>query len=143
MKGPQFLRFCEPVVSTLRELGGEGRSGEVTDSVIEQLSADYKVVYRPGPGIARIRHALTDLQKSNPALNTVPQTKLAGLGLGAASMEGEVLDSETGEAIAAVVQSQSGSRLSLDGMSDWGDVKAIIDGWAKEFKGRFDAAHGR
>jgi restriction system protein len=36
MNGPEFLRFCKPVVATLREMGGEGRSNEVTDTVIER-----------------------------------------------------------------------------------------------------------
>lgn len=37
-KGAQFLRFCEPVISILRELGGSGASAEVTDLVIERLN---------------------------------------------------------------------------------------------------------
>jgi restriction system protein len=36
-KGPQFLRFCIPIVQTLRELGGSGRPKEVTDTVLERL----------------------------------------------------------------------------------------------------------
>lgn len=36
MNGSEFLRFWEPVVSVLREMGGEGRSNEVTDAVIER-----------------------------------------------------------------------------------------------------------
>jgi len=38
MKGPQFLRFCIPIVETLREMGGSGKSAEVTDAVIERLA---------------------------------------------------------------------------------------------------------
>jgi len=33
----EFLRFCIPIVEVLRELGGSGRSAEVTDLVIERL----------------------------------------------------------------------------------------------------------
>src|SRR5262245_44199939 len=36
-KGPQFLRFCIPIVETLRELGGSGQPKEVTDLVLERL----------------------------------------------------------------------------------------------------------
>jgi restriction system protein len=36
-KGPQFLRFCIPIVETLRELGGSGQPKEVTDIVLERL----------------------------------------------------------------------------------------------------------
>jgi restriction system protein len=36
-KGPQFLRFCIPIVETLQELGGSGQPKEVTDIVLERL----------------------------------------------------------------------------------------------------------
>lgn len=36
-KGPQFLRFCIPIVETLQELGGSGRPKEITDTVLERL----------------------------------------------------------------------------------------------------------
>lgn len=41
-KGPEFLRFCLPIVETLRELGGSGRSAEITDSVIERMKISEK-----------------------------------------------------------------------------------------------------
>ena len=37
VKGPEFLRFCMPIVETLRDLGGSGRPTEVTDLVIERM----------------------------------------------------------------------------------------------------------
>ena len=37
-KGPEFLRFCIPIVEVLRELGGSGRPAEVTDLVIERMN---------------------------------------------------------------------------------------------------------
>jgi restriction system protein len=37
LKGPEFLRFVEPIVQTLKELGSSGIAGEVTDRVIERL----------------------------------------------------------------------------------------------------------
>ena len=36
-KGPQFLRFCIPIVETLKELGGSGQPKEVTNAVLERL----------------------------------------------------------------------------------------------------------
>ena len=37
-KGPQFLRFCIPIVETLQELGGSGQPKEVTDTVLLKLT---------------------------------------------------------------------------------------------------------
>jgi hypothetical protein len=101
----------------------------------------YQVVKQAGPGVARIRLALTDLEKSSPALNVIPQTKLMGAGLGGAAMEGEILDSLTGEQLAAVVQSQKGKRLSLSGLSKYGDAKAVIDDWAQRLVQKLDEAN--
>ena len=113
------------------------------DAVVKSLSSGYQVAYRPGPGVARLRIALTDVKKSSPVLNAIPQTKLVGLGLGSASMEAEMVDSQTGEQIGAVVESQVGKRLSLKGLSTWGDAKAVMDDWAKRLRKRIDEAHGR
>jgi len=35
---PQHFRYINPIIETLRELGGSGRSSEVTDMVIEKLN---------------------------------------------------------------------------------------------------------
>ena len=110
-------------------------------AVVRELSGRYAIAYRPGPGVARIRIAITDLKKSNPVLNTLPQTKLAGVGLGGASMEAEMIDSQTGRQIGAVVESQIGERLSLAGMTTWGDAKQVMDNWAKRLKTRPDEVH--
>lgn len=37
MKGPEFLKFCIPIIEVLRELGYSGTPAEVTDQVIERL----------------------------------------------------------------------------------------------------------
>src|SRR5436190_906055 len=65
-----------------------------------------KLTNKPGPGVARIRIALTNLKGSTPALNVLPQTKLTGLGLGQATAEMEMVDSITGKQIAAAIESQ-------------------------------------
>ena len=41
-KGPEFLRFCIPIIETLRELGGSGRPAEITDRVIERMKIPEK-----------------------------------------------------------------------------------------------------
>lgn len=41
-KGPQFLRFCIPIIEVLREIGGSGTPSEVTDAVLERLKIPEK-----------------------------------------------------------------------------------------------------
>ena len=108
---------------------------EVTNQLI---SGGYRIVSQPGPGIARIRVAITDLRKDTAALNVLPQTRMTGLGLGGASMEGEILDSETGRQVAAVVQGGGGKRISLQGLKKWSSAEAVIKGWAEKFRKSLD-----
>lgn len=112
------------------------------DAIVDAISDRYGIAYRPGPGVARVRIAVTDLKKANVLMNIHPGSKLLGSGLGGASLEAEWIDSQTGEQLAALVESQLGDRLSLDGLSEWGDAKAIMDGWAQRFRKRLDEAHG-
>ena len=100
-------------------------------AIVRELSKEYTIAYRPGPGVARIRVAITDLKKS---------TELTGVGPGGASMEAEVVDSQTHQQIGAVVESQLRERLSMAGISSWDDAKAVMDDWARRLKTRLDDA---
>ena len=131
------------------EAEGKLKENEISDlknymhnALVTAIEARYEIVYRPGPGTARVRVAITDLKKSGIIQNILPIGKAVGSGLGGASLEAELLDSQTGTQIAALVESQLGNRLSLDGYSTWGDAKAIMNDWAKRFRKRIDEAHG-
>jgi len=104
----------------------------------------FKLTNKPGPGVARIRIALTNLKESTPALNVLPQSKLTGLGLGQAAAEFEMVDSLTGKQIAAAIESQQGSRApwALSGLSSWGNAESIMKDWAERITKRLQEAHG-
>ena len=97
------------------------------------MDSGNNVVYKPAPGVAKVRVALTDIEKTN-AVNILPQASLLGVGLGGASMEGEVIDSVTGEQIGAVVESQKGSRIPFSNLGEWTTSKKIMDDWANRFR---------
>jgi hypothetical protein len=96
-----------------------------------------RVVYRPAAGVARVRVALTDIDRSTAA-SLMPTAKLIGAGIGGASMEAEVVDSMTGEQIGAVVESKKGSIMPFANLGEWDAAKQVIDDWAKRFKKRLD-----
>ncbi len=113
------------------------------DEAAKALSERYTVVNAPGPGVLRLRAAITDIKKTKPAMNIHPATKLSGLGLGGASMEAEALDSQTGERVFAVVDTRQGDRLAIGaGLSQLGHAKQVIKHWIERFVDRVDKAHG-
>jgi len=115
------------------------------DAIVKAITdAGYSTTYQPGPGVARIRAAITDLEETNVALAAVPQARMAtGAGVGGAAMEAEFVDSVTGKQIAAVVESKAGSRVPFTGLSNWGGAKSAIDEWAKRLRQRLDEARGQ
>ena len=103
-----------------------------------------RLAYKAGPGVARIRTAITDMEETNVVLAAVPQSRLlTGAGVGGASMEFEVVDSKTGRQIAAGIETRAGSRVPFTGLSDWGGAKAAIDNWAKRVKERLEESRGK
>jgi hypothetical protein len=144
--------IVDPVVVHFHEQSKGAKTDEATrmrlttfmhDALVKELQDGYEVVSEPGPGIARVRVALTDVDASTPALNILPQTKLTGLGLGGASMEGEIVDSRTGEQIGALIEAQKGKRVSFAGVRKWGDAEAVMKSWAGRLRKRLDDAHSR
>jgi len=137
----------------VRFYSGAKSEGKLTDEQITDLTgythekiveavqgAGKKVVYQPGSGVARIRVALTDIQKTS-AINIVPQASLLGAGIGGASMEAEVVDSTTGQQIGVAVDSGKGGRIPFTNLGDWTAAKSVIDGWASRFQKRLETTH--
>ncbi len=130
---------------------------EFTDEEIDELAVyfrqrlqkvltendGYDIVEQPGPGVARLRIAITALDATNGALNVSVITKATGAGLGGAAMEGELVDSITNEQLAAAVQWGSGSRVLRAGFTKLGDAKLQINRWTANLRERIDIAHGR
>ncbi len=111
----------------------------------QALSIRYQVVNTPGPGVLRLRAAITDIKTTVPIMNIHPGTKLLGFGLGGASMEGEAIDSQTGERVLAVVDSRKGGFNPLPttaAIDDIAHTKEVMRYWVKRFVGRVDKAHG-
>jgi hypothetical protein len=109
--------------------------------VRQELSKNYTLVSDPGPGVARIRIAITNLRASSPAMQMTPGSKLAGVGGGGAAVEVELVDSQTGKQIAAAIDTETGSPFSTSRRSEWGQVEEVMNDWAKRLARRIDEAH--
>ena len=145
--------IVDPVVLSLSKTGKErgvdqeDLNEQVTffhQQIVHNLEQGYRVVSSPGKGVARVRVAITDVEKTNPFLNIHPGTKLTGAGLGSAGMEAEIVDSVTGQTIAAAIDNQKGSRLSLTAGLKWfGHAQAVMENWAEDLKKFIDKGHGK
>lgn len=110
------------------------------------LSKNFTLATQPGPDVMTLRAALTDATTATPVLRTIsvviPQARLLGAVknmatgsyafVGSAQSEGEVLDSLTGETLAAAVDRRSGG-ISIKNADvwEWGDAENAMDYWAQ------------
>jgi hypothetical protein len=121
------------------------------------LSKDFALATQPGPDVMIVRAALTDATTATPVLRTIsviiPQARLLGAVknmatgsyafVGSAQSEGEVLDSMTGERLAAAVDRRSGG-ISIKNADvwEWGDAERAMDYWAQRIDERLVALSG-
>ena len=108
--------------------------------LVERMGEKYTVVEAPGPGVMRLRVAITDIKQGNTLLNVIPQTKLTGAGLGGASLEAEMVDARSGEQIAAIMDSRKGSQFALEGADPMDNAKQVIRIWVDDFMKRVERA---
>ena len=121
-------------------------------AVREKLAEDYMFVEEPGPGVMRLRIALTEAEGSRVILDTVStilpiglalsgiQTLATGSGsfVGSAGVEAELQDSLTGERLMAAVDRRMGGKITgkFDKFDKWRTVKNAVDYWAERLQMR-------
>ena len=131
------------------------------DAVADELtkSGRYQIVTTPGPDVLELNVAITNVEPTGKGKNaavtgasaaasaaTVPGIGLAvpRLSVGRVSIEGEMLDSASGERQVAFVTGKAGRRWfsGLRGFKKWADIEAAFRAWAKNFRERVDEVHG-
>ena len=114
-------------------------------------------MHEPGPGVLRVRAAITDLSPTKPGINTITTVLPIGLaisifkkratgehaGVGSVTTEMELLDSSTNEVLAAGIDYEAGQKYRVDKMlSKWGHIRVAIESWAKALQERLDEFRG-
>ena len=122
------------------------------------VAGRYNLATQPGPGVMELRFAITNVEPNGGKTNAVVSGTEAvathaiapGVGeliprfkVGKASVEGEMLDSTSGQVEMAFMTSKSGRRFfsGLKAFEKWGDIDAAFRSWAKNFRQRLDKAH--
>jgi hypothetical protein len=136
---------------------------EFHKAAAEALEGAYPLVNEPGPDVIRIRVAITELKQGRPGLTLTTTVMPGGFGVkalkkvatgthsfaGHTSVEAEMLDSVSGERIAAIMDGgEELEKLKLNlsqvkqGMTKWGDVKRVFAFWGERLKTWLDKTHG-
>ncbi len=125
-------------------------------SMVDALGKKYPLVDKAGPGVLRIRFAITDVVPSKPGLNTVTSIVPVGLAIslikkgitgshtfvGQASVEVEFLDSQTNERLAAAIDTKTGKKYKIiKGAKKWGHAKDAFKFWSKRLRKWLDDVH--
>lgn len=112
-------------------------------ALVDALEGRYQIVDAPGPGVLRVRTAITDIEPGKPVRNSMSTVIPVGmavtvvnkavndtnLGVGRASVELELLDSVSNERLAAAIDRREGRKRLVSGK--WTDVKKSFDYWAE------------
>ena len=129
--------------------------------IIDELKDDYPIVDKPGPGVAIVRIALTNVYLKKKKVKWYNYTPVGAVSKGVqmaagknialttAHLEVEMLDSQSGERLKAGVDLQVGEKLRekiKEGKerpeTTWADVEETFEFYAKRFRQRLDAARG-
>jgi hypothetical protein len=132
------------------KLSAEERQA-VTDYLYKGLhdgiSMSFQIVDAPGPGVLRLRAALTKAKGANVPLKTittiVPQLRVASTLVGVsadmattvgdATVEAEISDSITGERLAAAVDQRAGKK-AFDQLKKWSDFEVACEFWGQRVR---------
>lgn len=153
MIDPVQLWAAEDETTTLGKLSRENQQMLVDylyTSLHDALEKDYVIVKEPGPDTLRIRCAITEARASKPMRDLASNVTPFGLGItytkrivfgthtavGIVTVEGELLDSATGQRLAAAVDRRAGTKVLRGKFNRWGDVKDAFDFWARRLQTR-------
>lgn len=127
-------------------------------ALVRRLGEKMSIVNEAGPGVLRIRAAITEADKAPAVMSTVSTvmpmmwaaSNLKKIAVGTQSFVGkaggeiEITDSVTGELLAAAVDRRSGTKsLERIGGGSWDDFRNACDVWAQMLANRLAAERAK
>jgi hypothetical protein len=121
------------------------------NSLASQIGGSFKIVSSPSPTTLRIRTALTDVIEGQQGgiptatVHSAPHATLTGaIGSEAVAafishvaFEGEILDSQTGERLAALIDHRLGVKRDASAATSWAAVRSALDQAVIRLRDRF------
>lgn len=123
---PQFLPTVTVRGVAINSSSAAQLASDLKAAASDALGINFTVTDRPGEGVARIRLAITQIAESDHEANAT-MSKVGG-----ASVEMEIIDSITGELIAAATESDAVTTLDPDfrATSPYYDARLVFQHWA-------------
>lgn len=153
------VRMYGPTNGALARLSKEDQQRLVDyldASLRTYLSSNYTLVSEPGPGVMRLRMAITEAKGANVPMDVVSSVVPIGLAVsilkematgahsavGKAGLECEALDSVTGRRLFAFVDARVGRKVTgrFDKFKKWRTVQDAFDFWAQQIAERLQKA---
>lgn len=111
-----------------------------------QKKSAYKVVTAAAPNVLRVRAGIANLYVNAPDTMSAGRTRTYTVSAGEMTLVAELLDSETGEIVARVVdrrEAQGTGMMTLtNSVVNAAEARSIAASWARILRDRLDAAHG-
>ncbi len=150
-ESPRASEYARVIIDPVQVAVGEGKldaseraelARHFHDELVRAVQgAGYQTTTRAGVGVARVRVALTRVAASSWWQKVHPVSRAVGAGTGGAAMEGEVIDSVTGEQIGAVIQAGTGNQFDVLAFSTMDDIKNAVSQWADILSARLKELH--
>jgi len=153
------IKMYAPTNGALAKLSKEDQQRLVNyldASLRVYLTNSFALVSQPGPGVMRLRMAITEAKGANVPFDVVSTVVPFGLAVsvlkevatgthsavGKAGLECEGLDSETGRRLFAFVDARVGRKVTgrFDKLKKWRTVQDAFDFWARQISDRVKEA---
>ncbi len=116
----------------------ESRQAYLRDVLIEEFGTTHTIVEEAGPGVLVIAASITYLRNNKPTFDqqrdNVSLSWIGSFQAGAAGFQADILDGETGEQLAVVVDHRAVPNIEFNiknQYSTWGDAEDFMDRWAR------------
>ena len=124
---------------------------------VSNLAGAVEFADKPGPDVMRLRLAITNLKPNNSFTGTMTTIVPVGLalstvkyaatgshiGIGSVSVEAELVDSQSGEVLGALIDEEMGKKYKIvKGVSKWAQIYDIFNKWGQTFRARWDKLVG-
>lgn len=148
--------YTDSETTNLTKADQKRLTDKLHDALEAALETNFEIVDEPGPGVLRVRTAITEAQGSklllNAATGLVPQlrmpTMIVGMAtnttvfVGKCSVEAEIVDSATGRRLAAAVDQRAGTKDPSNMLDKWADLESAFKEWAEMMRARLESLRG-